>query len=168
MSKNIFYCDLDLINGKGVLVTGHGKGLVNKNEIVEGQYICNDMVRLKVEDGKLLGYQGYIEKDENEYTEIDYLLYFYNQNEDKQPEQPAAVEIDKYIMLSKHNIVQGEEITLSINQMLGEMQKRDSTIPDSFEEFKSIVSSVQNVKCYSVPYTKDENERARFLNLLIS
>lgn len=167
MSKNIFYCDLDLINKKGVIITGHGKGLVNKNEIVEGEYICNDMVRLKVVDGELLGYQGYIEKDENEYTKVNYLLYFYDQNEANQPAQPESLEIDKYIILSKHNIEQGEAISASINQMFGEIQRTNSTVPNSFEEFKSIVTNAKNIKCYSVPFTEDENERARFVNSLI-
>ena len=44
MSRNIFYADLDSINNKGVLVTGHGKGLVNKNSRINGKYIANDMV----------------------------------------------------------------------------------------------------------------------------
>jgi hypothetical protein len=46
MSKNIFYADFDRINGKEVFLTDHGKGLVNKNSIVNGEYIANDMVRL--------------------------------------------------------------------------------------------------------------------------
>ena len=52
MSRNIFYADLDSINDKGVLVTGHGKGLVNKNSLINGKYISSDMVRLRIESNE--------------------------------------------------------------------------------------------------------------------
>lgn len=73
MSRNIFYADLDSINNKGVLVTGHGKGLVNKNSRINGKYIANDMVRLRIESNELFGYQGYIPQSAPELHVIDYL-----------------------------------------------------------------------------------------------
>ncbi|HDR7744049.1 TPA: hypothetical protein QCX78_005605, partial [Bacillus pacificus] len=91
MSKSVFYADLDIINEKGVLVTGHGKGLVSKNPIINGQYVANDMVRLTVKNGDLFGYQGYVEQKNNELIKIDYLLYFFAASESNQPSQPTII-----------------------------------------------------------------------------
>lgn len=162
MSENVFYADLDSINGIGVLVTGHGKGLVNKNSIVNGEYIANDMVRLVVENGKLLGYQGYIKKENNEMIEIKFLLYFYDQSELKQPLKPTNITVDKYLELSEHNINIGSELSA-----LFSFGKSSAPTHDAFEEYKEILKKSNNVQFISVPFTKDEDERANFINQII-
>ena len=145
MSKSFFYADLDLINGKGVLVTGHGKGLVNKNPDVNGEYVASDMVRLTAADGKLFGYQGYVEKSENELTEIEYALYFYYLTESGQPSEPARISAEEYLRLSAHNI----------------------HLSGGFEEYEAILKQASFVRFISVPWTADENDRVRFVNDLV-
>lgn len=53
--QKFFYADLDMINSKGVLITGHGKGIVNKNPHISGEYIAPDMVRLIAIKNELYG-----------------------------------------------------------------------------------------------------------------
>lgn len=152
MSKNVFYCDLDLINNTGVLVTGHGKGIVNKNAHINGQYIANDMVRLTVEAGRLFGYQGYIEQIENTMVKIKYLLYLYGQQEPNQPTMPIEISVDEYLKLSRHNIEMGERVASS---------------DDAFYEYTTILKQVFDVHFVALPFTIDENERARFINKIV-
>ena len=164
MSKNIFYADLDRINGKGVFLTGHGKGLVNKNSIVNGEYIANDMVRLIVKDGELFGYQGYIEKEENELTKIDYLLYFYAQSEVNQPAEPAIIDIDTYLQLSRHNIETGGELSLLMGFPLDTSSQKSI---NAYDEFEETLKQLSNATFIAVPFTLDENQRALFVNSVI-
>ncbi|AFM42977.1 hypothetical protein Desaci_4114 [Desulfosporosinus acidiphilus SJ4] len=163
MSENVFYADLDMINGKGVLVTGHGKGLVQRNSIINGEYIANDMVRLVIEDGKLLGYQGYIKKEDDELTEIKYLLYFYDESELKQPLKPTNITVDEYLKFSKHNIDIGSEISALFNS-----GKSSVPLCNTFDEYEDILKKANGVRFISVPYTADENERASFINEIIN
>lgn len=151
MSKSVFYADLDKINGIGVLVTGHGKGLVSRNSNIEGEYISNDIVRLTVKNNVLYGYQGYIE-EENELTPIDYLLYFYDKSEPNQPKTAVKVDIEIYLQLCRHNIEIGEIICSSLNV---------------FDEFKEILKQSTCFNCFGVPFTDNENERAIFVDNVI-
>ncbi|HEX3017914.1 MAG TPA: hypothetical protein VHP31_08695 [Caproicibacter sp.] len=162
MSENVFYADLDTINGKGTLVTGHGKGLVQKNSTINGEYISNDVVRLVIKDGKLFGYQGYINKEDNELAEIKYLLYFYDKSELNQPLKPTNITVDKYLALSKHNISIGSGMSALFN--FGK-----SSVPscDTFEEYEDILRKAKDVCFISVPFTADENDRACFINEII-
>lgn len=160
MSQNIFYSDLDTINGKGVFVTGHGKGLVSKNSIINGEYIANDMVRLIIEDGKLFGYQAYIEKENNELTEIKYLLYFYDKSELKQPLKPTKITVDDYLEFSKHNIDSGD----AISALSG---KTSNSSCSAYNEYEKILKQANDVCFICIPFTVDENERAVFINEII-
>lgn len=162
MSVNSFYADLDMINGKGVFVTGHGKGLVKKNSTINGEYIANDMVRLIIENGKLFGYQGYIESEDNELTEIKYLLYFYDKSELNQPLKPTNITVDEYLAFSKHNINMGSELSTLFN-----IGQPPATLCDTFDEYEGILKKSNNVRFVSVPYTKDEKQRASFINEII-
>ncbi|PES19768.1 hypothetical protein CN488_23270 [Bacillus anthracis] len=164
MSKNTFYADLDRINKKGVLITGHGKGLVSKNSNINGEYIANDMVRLTIKNGELFGYQGYVEKEDNELTKIEYLLYFFDQTEPNQPPAPAIINAETYSSLSKHNINVGEKNALMISSLLG---KTPPNLGSAYSEYEEILKQVNNANFISVPFTKDENERALFVNTLI-
>ena len=168
MSKNVFYADLDIINGKGVLVTGHGKGLVNKNSIINGKYIANDMVRLIVKDGALFGYQGYtaffpVDNEENELTKIDYLLYFFGQPEPDQPLEPTTIDAEKYLRLSRHNIELADSMTAMFNSLVGKSQNSKN----AYDEYEEILKQVNDACFISVPFTKDENQRAIFVNNII-
>lgn len=160
MSENVFYADLDKINGKGVLVTGHGKGLVNKNSNINGEYIANDMVRLKLINGELFGYQGYINKENNELTKIDYLLYFFAQSEHNQPLEPTNITTESYLLLSKHNI----DIGAGIGALFGSSYQSSKT---AYDEYVEILKQVKNVRFISIPFTKDENQRAIFVNDIV-
>lgn len=151
MSKNVFYADLDLINNKGVFVTGHGKGIVSKNNFVKGNYIFNDMIRLFVENGKLFGYQGYIETTENELTNIEYLLYLYDKDEAGQPELLSEITVDEYLCLSQHNIERGAQILT-----------RSSV--ETFSEYSDILKAAINVHFIAIPFTDEENRRAELIN----
>lgn len=154
MSVNVFYCDLDTINNKGVLVTGHGKGIVNRNPLINGKYIANDMVRLVVKNGKLFGYQGYIPKEENYLVEIEYIIYLFDQYEPHQPATPINISVDSFIRLSKHNIETGVMCSLS-------------STSSAFIEYSDILKQVFNAKFIAFPFTNDENERARAINEII-
>ena len=158
MSKNVFYADLDNINQKGVLVTGHGKGIVNKNSIVNGEYIASDMVRLIVKDGELFGYQGYIQKDDNELTKIDYLLYLFAQSEPNQPSEPTVIDAKEYLRLSKHNIEIGSNRDFLFSGSEG---------TSAFDEYEEILEQLSNSIFITVPYTIDENQRVSFINSII-
>lgn len=160
MSKNIFYSDLDTINEKGVLVTGHGKGLVAANSIINGKYIANDMVRLTIKDNELFGFQGYIEKEDNELAKIEYLLYFYEQSEPHQPIKAEIINVEKYLSLSKHNIDTSAQITMMLGQTTED-------IVDAYSEYETILKQANNVIFAAVPYTENENDRATFINDLI-
>lgn len=160
MSENTFYADLDRINGKGVLITGHGKGLVNKNSNINGEYISNDMVRLKSINGQLFGYQGYIKKDNNELTKIDYLLYFFEKSEPDQPLEPTIITTEAYLSLSKHNI----EMGASISAMFGSSSQSSKT---AYDEYVEILRQVKDTLFISIPFTKDENQRAIFVNDIV-
>lgn len=164
MSKNVFYADLDKINEKGVLVTGHGKGLVAKNSIITGNYIVNDMVKLTIKDNELFGYQGYIEKEDNELTKIDYLLYFYQQSEPNQPKEPEIINVEKYLSLSKHNIDTGGQIALNSSTMFGQSSKN---IVNPYSEYETILKQANNIVFIAIPYTENEDDRAKFVNVLI-
>lgn len=156
MSKNVFYADLDMINSKGVLITGHGKGLVFKNRIINGEHIADDMVRLTVKNGELFGYQGYIEEENNELTKIEYLLYFFKQSEQNQPINPETINVEKYLSLSKHNIETGALIASSSKSSV-----------NTYSEYETILKQVNNVYFIAVPFTENENDRATFVNALI-
>ncbi|AFQ09219.1 TPA: hypothetical protein ACG05V_005928 [Bacillus pacificus] len=160
MSKSVFYADLDIINEKGVLVTGHGKGLVSKNPIINGQYVANDMVRLTVKNGDLFGYQGYVEQKNNELIKIDYLLYFFAASESNQPSQPTIITIADYLALSKHNIDSGEQL----NQTLNPTSQNPG---NAYKEYVQILRQVNNAKFISVPFTEDADDRATFVHTLI-
>ncbi|MGQ4068910.1 hypothetical protein ACSQ34_14685 (plasmid) [Enterococcus mundtii] len=164
MSRNIFYADLDSINNKGVLVTGHGKGLVNKNSKINGKYIANDMVRLRIESNELFGYQGYIPQSAPELHVIDYLLYFYDEDEKEQPLEPELISIKEYTELSKHNIDTGEQI--SKMYPLPFLSSTDK-FGDTYNEYTEILSQASKAKFYKIPFTKDENERAIWVNNLV-
>lgn len=164
MSENVFYADLDIIDGKGVLVTGHGKGLVSKNSLINGEYIANDMVKLVIESNKLFGYQGYVEKEEKELATIDYLLYFYDQSEKDQPVEPLLISVDEYLKLSKHNIDTGEQSSQMVDMMMGNNIKQ---LGGTYTEYAEILKQASQSKFYKIPFTKDENERARLVNNLI-
>ncbi|MEH7460477.1 hypothetical protein V7183_25745, partial [Bacillus sp. JJ1127] len=122
MSKNFFYADLDMINGKGVLITGHGKGIVNKNSNINGGYIAADMVRLIAKNDELYGYQGYLESEDDELTKIEYLLYFFAQSELNQPMEPSTITAETYLSLSKHNIDTGEILNGKPSQTYSEYE----------------------------------------------
>lgn len=154
MSKNVFYADLDIINSKGVFVTGHGKGIVNKNSLINGRYIADDMVRLTVEDGKLHGYQGYIDVPINQLTQIEYALYLCGKDEMNQPKQAQEVTISVYLQLSKHNMDCAEYI-------LGK------NAGDIYSEYENILMDVTTLRCFVIPYTSDENERATQINAVV-
>jgi hypothetical protein len=156
MSRSAFYADLDEINGKGVFVTGHGKGLVSKNQIINGKCIANDMVRLVVKQGKLFGYQGYIEKEDNELTKIDYLLYFYEKSEPEQPFKPTIITVETYLQLSKHNI--------DIGGVLGARFGRSR---NAYSEYEEILKQTKEACFISIAYTADESDRATFVNNII-
>ncbi|MGE6515272.1 hypothetical protein [Lysinibacillus sphaericus] len=164
MSKNIFYSDLDTINEKGVLVTGHGKGLVAANSIINGKYIANDMVRLTIKDNELFGFQGYIEKEDNELAKIEYLLYFYEQSEPHQPTKAEIINVEKYLSLSKHNIDTGAQIAMMSSMMFGQTTE---DIVDTYSEYETILKQANNVIFAAVPYTENEDDRATFINDLI-
>ncbi|GGE76073.1 hypothetical protein [Priestia taiwanensis] len=164
MSKNDFYADLDKINEKGVLVTGHGKGLVSKNPNINGEYIANDMVRLIAKNGELFGYQGYVEKEDNELTKIEYLLYFFEQSEPNQPPEPAIITAETYLSLSKHNIDMGEQTSMMLSPLFGKPSRNSKS---AYSEYEEILKQVNNAYFISVPFTKDENQRATFVNNLI-
>jgi len=160
MSENVYYADLDEINGKGVLVTGHGKGLVMKNSNINGKYITNDMVRLKSINGELFGYQGYVKQENDKLTKIDYLLYFFEQTENNQPLEPSIIDIEEYLSLSKHNI----DIGGGISAMFGRSSQSSKT---TYNEYEEILKQVTSVHFISIPFTKDENQRAIFVNDIV-
>lgn len=151
MSKNVFYADLDNINNRGVLVTGHGKGIVNKNGIVNGGYIANDMVKLTVENGKLYGYQGYVDMPTNKLTHIEYMLYLYAKDEQGQPVQLQEIDVNTYLQLSRHNIECGQHI----------LARNDG---DTYAEYRHFLLNTTEVRCFAVPYTDNEIERAVQIN----
>ena len=154
MSVNVFYCDLDMINNKGVLVTGHGKGIVNRNPLINGEYIVNDMVRLIIENGKLFGYQGYIPKEENRLVEIEYMIYLFDQYEHNQPATPINISVDNFLRLSQHNIETG-------------IMCCSSSTSSAFIEYSNILKQAFSAKFIAFPFTNDENERARAINEII-
>lgn len=160
MSENVFYADIDKINGKGVLVTGHGKGLVSYNSNINGEYIANDMVRLESINGELFGYQGYIKKEDNELTKIDYLLYFFAQTENNQPLEPTIITTEEYLLLSKHNIDMGG----GISAMFGSSAKSSK---NAYDEYVEILKQVTSAHFISIPFTADENQRAIFVNDIV-
>ena len=164
MSINVFYADLDSINGKGVLVTGHGKGLVEKNSLINGKYIANDMVRLKIVSNTLFGYQGYIEQDNPKLIVIDYLIYFFDQFEKYQQVEPQLISIEEYLKLSKHNINMGEKISNEGNFLFHKAQNK---VGSTYAEYSEILTQASKVKIYKVPFTDQQNERAIWVNNLI-
>jgi hypothetical protein len=169
MSTNVFYADLDEINGKGVFITGHGKSLINRNSIINGKYIANDMVRLIVKCGELLGYQGYTaflgnEKEDNELTKIDYLLYFFAQSELNQPSEPTSIDTDTYLRLSKHNIELDDSMIAAFNSLVG---KHSQNLKNAYEEYEELLKQLSNACFIAVPFTADENQRASFINDII-
>lgn len=164
MPENVFYADLDIINGKGVFVTGHGKGLVNKNPNINGEYISNDMVCLTAKNGELFGYQGYVKTDDNDLTRIEYLLYFFAPSEPNQPQEPVVISIDNYLLLSKHNIDTGARLKASGMAMFG---KPFQNVENVYREYEKVLKQAHNVCCMAVPFTKDENDRALFVTQII-
>jgi len=148
VSENNFYADLDKINEKGVLVTGHGKGLVSKNPNINGDYIANDMVRLELQNNQLFGYQGYILKENNDLTKIEYLLYFYAQDEPNQPSSPTVISAENYLSLCKHCIERGD----LINDNYFSFDKSDK---NTYCEFKEIIMQIGDVSFLFYPiYTR--------------
>lgn len=111
------------------------------------------MVRLIAIKNELYGYQGYLESEDNKLTKIEYLLYFFAQYKTNQPMKPSTITAETYLSLSKHNIDTGEILNGIPSQ--------------TYNEYEEILTQVNNVHFGSVPFTKDENQRADCVNNMI-
>ncbi|MDF9505065.1 hypothetical protein P5808_24715 [Bacillus cereus] len=67
--------------------------------------------------------------------------------------KPSTITAETYLSLSKHNIDSGEILNGIPSQ--------------TYSEYEEILTQVNNVHFGSVPFTKDENQRADFVNNII-
>lgn len=142
-----YYADLFVINGKGCLVTGHGKSKTCRNYTGEStKEICTDCIRLNIEEDCLVGYgdpaMGMcpIDFENTQSTHIQYLLYM----------QTADDTTDKFIKeITKEEFCKAAafNITYAANNP-NERQQR----------FKALLDRA-DVTCITVPWCDNMEEK---------